>query len=66
MPGKAAAVVVTERQKSVWEQFYRATTDAMRLQKRAEIILLTFEKQLNRDISETVQLGTSQVGLWRT
>jgi len=65
VPGKAAAVIVTERQKLILEQFGRATTIAVRLQKRARIILLAFEKQLNRDIAETVQLGTDQVGLWR-
>ena len=65
MAGQAAAVIVTERQQEILEQFRRATTVAWRLRQRAQIILLAFEKQLNRDIAEFVELGTDQVGLWR-
>jgi transposase len=65
MPGKAAVVIVTERQKEFLEQFSRATTVPWRLRQRAQIILLAFEKQLNRDIAEIIPLGTDQVGFWR-
>ena len=63
--GKAARVVITERQQAVLQQLSRSTTVAFRLRQRAQLILLAFEKRLNRDIAETVQLGTNQVGAWR-
>lgn len=47
------------------QQLSRSTTVAFRLRQRAQLILLAFEKRLNRDIAETVQLGTNQVGAWR-
>jgi len=65
MSGKAARVVITERQQAVLQQLSRSTTVAFRLRQRAQLILLAFEKRLNRDIAETVQLGTNQVGAWR-
>ena len=65
MSGKAARVVITERQQVVLLQLSRSTTVAFRLRQRAQLILLAFEKRLNRDIAETVQLGTNQVGAWR-
>lgn len=65
MPGKASMVVVTERQQDILKEFSRSTTIAWRLRQRAQMILLAFEKRLNRDIAETVRLGTDQVGKWR-
>jgi transposase len=65
MSGKAARVVITERQQVVLQQLSRSTTVAFRLRQRAQLILQAFEKRLNRDIAETVQLGTNQVGAWR-
>lgn len=65
MAGKAAKVVITERQEVVLQQLSRSATVAFRLRQRAQVILLAFEKRLNRDIAETVQLGTNQVGAWR-
>lgn len=65
MSGKAARVVITERQQAVLQQLSRSTTVEFRLRQRAQLILLAFEKRLNRDIAETVQLGTNQVGAWR-
>ena len=65
MSGKAARVIITERQQVVLQQLSRSTTVAFRLRQRAQLILLAFEKRLNRDIAETVQLGTNQVGAWR-
>lgn len=65
MSGKAARVVITERQQVVLQQLSRSTTVAFRLRQRAQLILLAFERRLNRDIAETVQLGTNQVGAWR-
>lgn len=65
MSGQAATVVISERQQVVLQQLSRSTTVAFRLRQRAQVILLAFEKQLNRDIAATVQLGTDQVGRWR-
>ena len=65
MPGKASMVVVTERQQDILKEFSRSTTIAWRLHQRVQMILLAFEKRLNRDIAETVRLGTDQVGKWR-
>ena len=65
MAGKAAKVVITERQQDVLQQLSRATTIAVRLQQRAQIILLAFEGKLNQEIESLVGLGRDQVGLWR-
>ena len=65
MSGQAAKVLITERQQAILQLLSVATTVAYRLRQRAKIILLAFENQLNRDIAETIQLGTDQVGLWR-
>ena len=65
MAGKAAKVVITERQQDVLQKLARATTIAVRLQQRAQIILLAFEGKLNQDIESLVGLGRDQVGVWR-
>ena len=65
MSGKAAKVVITERQQAVLQKRSRATTVAVRLRQRAHIILLAFEGQLNQEIEAIVGLGRDQVGVWR-
>lgn len=65
MPGKAAKVVITERQQAILWQMSRSTTIAYRLRQRAQIILLAFEGQLNQDIESLVELGHDSVGHWR-
>ena len=65
MPGKAAKVVITERQKDVLESIRASRTAPARLIERARIILLAFEKNLNTDISRVVGLNPDQVGRWR-
>ena len=62
MAGKAAKVVITERQQDVLQKLARATTIAVRLQQRAQIILLAFEGKLNQEIESLVGLGRDQVG----
>ena len=42
-----------------------ALSVAYRLRQRARMILLAFEKQLNRDIAAAVSLGRDQVAMWR-
>jgi transposase len=65
MAGKAAGVLITERQQAILRQLSVATTVTYRLRQRATIILLAFEKRLNRDIAAIVSLGPDQVGAWR-
>jgi hypothetical protein len=65
MSGKAARVVITERQQAILQQLSSSTTVAYRLRQRANIIPLAFEQRLNRDIAPIVSLGTGQVGAWR-
>lgn len=65
MAGKAAKVVITERQQAVLRQLSRATTVVFRLRQRARIILLAFEGKRNEEIETLVSLGRDQVGVWR-
>lgn len=65
MPGKAAKVVITERQQIILQKLSRATTVAFRLRQRAQIILLAFDGEFNQDIASMVGLGRNQIGLWR-
>ena len=69
MSGRAASVVITVRQQAILRALSVATTVATtvalsvayRLRQRARMILLAFEKQLNRDIAAAVSLGCDQV-----
>jgi len=65
MSGRAASVVITVRQQAILRALSVATTVAYRLRQRARMILLAFEKQLNRDIAAAVSLGRDQVAMWR-
>lgn len=65
MPGKAAKVVITERQRAILQQLSRSSTVAFRLRQRAQVILLAFEGRLNQEIESIVELGSGQVGIWR-
>ncbi len=65
MSGKAAKVVITERQQVVLAKFSRSKTVAYRLRQRASVILLAFDGKLNSEIEGIVGLGHDQVGVWR-
>lgn len=65
MPGKAAKVVITERQRDVLLAMSRSVTIAFQLRQRAPIILLGFEGRLNSEIEDIVGLGHDAVGRWR-
>jgi len=65
MSGKAAKIVLTEKQESVLQQITRATTAPQRLIQRASVILLAFAGSLNQHIAKEVNLARKQVGLWR-
>ena len=56
MPGKAAKVVITERQQVILQQLSRSTTVAFRLRQRARVILLAFDGRLNQEIESIVEL----------
>lgn len=64
MPGKAAKVVITERQRDVLLAMSRSVTIAFQLRQRAQIILLGFEGRLNSEIEDIVGLGHDAVGRW--
>jgi len=65
MSGRAAKVVITERQQEVLLKLSRAKVVEFRIRQRAQIILLAFEKKLNTEIGKTVGLNPDQVGVWR-
>jgi putative transposase len=64
-PGSAAKVVLTERQQEVLLQLSRASTTALAVAVRAEVILLAFEGLDNQARADRLGLGRHQVGLWR-
>ena len=65
MPGKAAKIVITERQQLLLEEMASARCIEVRLAERAAIILLAFEGLKNQEISSIVGINRDQVGLWR-
>jgi transposase len=65
MPGKAAKILITERQQEILRTFSRSVTAASRLRQRATITLLAFDGLLNEEIAAQVGLTRRQVGRWR-
>jgi hypothetical protein len=65
MSGKAAKVVLTEKQQIILQQIDRSTTAPQRLIQRVSIILMAFGGSLNEDIANKIGLARKQVGLWR-
>ena len=65
MPGKAAKIVLTEKQHEIVDDITRSKTVSLRLIQRCQIILLAFGGALNATIAEKVGLHRVQVGLWR-
>ena len=65
MPGTAAKVRLTEKQQIILQQFACAKTSSVSTAQRARIILLAYDKMLNREIALVVGLHADQVGLWR-
>ncbi len=65
MPGKAAKVVITERQQLILKELAAARSVEVRLAERAQIILLAFNGLENREIVEIVGVTRNQVGIWR-
>jgi len=65
MAGKAAKIVVSERQQVLLYEFSKSRTVAKGVVQRATIILLGFAGLLNEEIAVQVGLNRQQVGLWR-
>jgi transposase len=65
MSGKAAKIVLTEKQHKIVDDITRSKTTSLRLIQRCQIILLAFGGALNATIAEKVGLHRVQVGLWR-
>lgn len=65
MPGKAAKVLITERQQRILEEFRRSRSAGLMVTQRASIILLAFAGRRNEEIAVDVGLERKQVGVWR-
>lgn len=65
MPGRAAKVVITERQLEILEEFSRSRSESQMTCQRATIILRSFQGWTNQMISAEVGLNRMQVGVWR-
>ena len=65
MSGKAAKIVVTEKQFAILEEIAKAHTESQQLIQRAKITLLAFAKNSNEEIAVQVGLNRQQVGVWR-
>src|SRR2546426_12218337 len=65
MAGKAAKIMVSERQQVLLEEFSKSRTTAKGVVQRATIILLGFAGLLNEAIAVRVGLNRLQVGIWR-
>jgi transposase len=65
MAGKAAKIIVSERQQVLLSEFSKSRTLAKGVVQRATIILLGFAGLLNDEIAMQVGLNRQQVGIWR-
>ena len=65
MSGKAARIMISEKQEEILQTMTRSTTLSQRLVQRASIILRAFAGESNEDIAKQVKLGRKPVGLWR-
>jgi transposase len=65
MPGKAAKIIVSERQQVLLNEFSKSRTLGKGAVQRATIILLGFAGLRNDVIAVQVGLNRQQVGLWR-
>jgi transposase len=65
MAGKAAKIIVSERQQVLLKEFSKSRTVSKSVSLRATIILLGFQGLFNEEIAVRVGLNRLQVGLWR-
>jgi transposase len=65
MAGKAAKIIVSERQQVLLKEFSKSRTVSKSVSQRATILLLGFQGLFNEEIAVRVGLNRLQVGLWR-
>ena len=65
MPGRAAKVVVTERQRAALEAIVRRATAPQRLARRARIVLAGHARGRNDEIAARLGCERREVGRWR-
>lgn len=65
MSGKAAKVVVTEKQLALLEEFVAARSTPVGLQTRCRVIVMAQQGHNNEAIEAAVGLGHDAVGVWR-
>lgn len=65
MSGKAARILLSEKQHEILQIIVKSTTASLRLIQRARIILLSFGRVRNDEIATRVGLSRKPVGLWR-
>ena len=65
MSGKAARIMISEKQAQILQSMTRSTTLSQRLVQRASVILRAFAGESNEGIAKQVKLGRKPVGLWR-
>ncbi len=65
MPGKAAKIRVSEKQRVLLDEFSRSRTHSKSVVQRATIVLLGLQGRLNEEIALQVGQNRQQVGVWR-
>jgi len=65
MPGKAAKLIITERQQEILRDMTVSRACPQGLANRAQMILLAFERERNASIAERVDCERHAVGIWR-
>jgi putative transposase len=65
MPGRAAKIVITERQQDVLQTMTRSSTCPQGLAQRAHMILLAFDGLDNEAIAARIDWERHAVGIWR-
>src|SRR5436305_1157147 len=65
MPGRAAKIIITERQQEVLQTMTRSSTCPQAVAQRARMILLGFDGLDNEDIADRIGCERHGVGIWR-
>ena len=65
MPGRAAKIIITERQQDILQSMTRSSTCPQALAQRARMILLSFDGMDNKDIADALGCERHVVGIWR-
>lgn len=65
MPGRAAKIIITERQQEVLQTMTRSSTCPQALAQRARMILLAFDGLDNDNIADHIDCERHAVGMWR-